>query len=126
MGVPCPKPEPLKRINARKKRTEDKVQAQVRREVFARDEGCRVWSPRDLSVLSDPVMVCNGRLTLAHLERRSKNMRAAPEKKHRVDRCVVLCLRHHQMEEGKLRPRILWEFLTEDGANGSMVWRFVA
>lgn len=107
-----PKGPTRKTLNARKKRTDRAVLAQVRREVFARDLTCRL-------ALVDDMPECFGRLELAHLTRRSATRGMAPARRHRVSEAIVLCALHHAMEE---RHQLTWRYLTPHKADGHIEW----
>lgn len=120
-GLAHPKGEPRARVKRRQRREEAAVVRAVRAEVFGRDVICRVAvdrSERWPHALVD-VRICRGDLTLAHLLRRSATRRMAPRKRHTVDQCIVLCQRHHEMEE---RHELTWRYLTDRKADGPIAW----
>jgi len=107
-----PKPEPRRKTKARKVRREAGVLQAMRADVFARDIGCRAQ-------FAD-VGRCLGRLTLAHLRRKSASRGMAPELRHRVDEAIVLCIRHHSLEE---THQLRWAYLDDEAkANGPLHW----
>lgn len=114
-GLAYNKPEPRKRVQGRKRRAEDKVLAQVRREVFARDGGCRAYGE------GTPLKVgrCAGRLELAHLFRRSASRGLPDAVRHNAREAVCLCSLHHGREE---RHELTWRYLSTSKAAGPMEW----
>ena len=90
-----PKPEPIKRVKARRAREEQKVKQDIRRLVFAREEfTCRLFE-RGLGE-------CEGPLEWAHLGdyRRAKTRKMAPERRHTTVGSLCLCRRHHSLYDG--------------------------
>lgn len=103
-----------KQIRGRARRAEAAWLRKMRAVVFARDGGCRAAG----------IGWCEGDLTLAHLPpwRRSQTRGLPHEDRHRPSRMVMLCVRHHNMEE---RHQLLAHFLSDQLANGSIRWEAV-
>ena len=104
------------RTRAQRKRADDRYAEQVRQLVIARDHGCRVRWDRV------PGMGwCDGPLQVAHLrgKRRSHTLNEAPAQRHSTAWEVLLCQRHHRMEEA---GDLTHEYLTDRGADGRMKW----
>jgi hypothetical protein len=120
-GLAHPKPERRATVKGRDKREEGRVLATVRAVVFARDRWCRAW--RDVEGAGLSIGPCCGPHELMHLKKRSATRGMAPHDRHDASWCVRGCARHHAMEEGRQRPRLRWQYLTEAGANGPMSWR---
>jgi hypothetical protein len=115
-----------KQRKARKDRADDRAKAAARVAVFARDlHGCRARRDAYFAPGAETWQVmgaCAGPLTLAHLLKRSATRNQAPEVRHNPADCVALCQRHHMMEEGKDRPRLVWAYMTDERADGLIAW----
>lgn len=104
----------------KRKRAEADVVAEVRPKVEERDGYCRILSfSLDPLTLTGVIKKCEGPSQWAHLpgHRRSQTRGLPPEERHTTQGTVMLCMRHHEMEEThqlSLRP------LTPDGADGPM------
>lgn len=104
-----PKPELRARVKSRKRRRETAIKDYVRAKVADRDGHCRL--------VGAPFGPCAGESEWNHLERRSATLGMDPERRHRSDRSVMNCARHHGMVD---QHEIGWEYLTERGADGPM------
>lgn len=123
-----PKPEPRARTKGRKTRAESKAKRGVRAQCAVRDGYCRVWSLEallrevlldDQHAMSLEDMLHQGVSEWAHLSghRRSQTRGMAPETRHRTATSLMMCQRHHQLEErGILRV----EPLTDKGCDGPL------
>jgi hypothetical protein len=103
-----PKGTPRKRVKGRKQRAERAVKQSVRAACVERDGRCRM-SGED----------CDGPSEWAHLAgyRRSQTRGMGPEERHDTRTSLMLCRRHHAMEErGELRVT----FFTLDGCDGPL------
>lgn len=113
-----PKPEPHKRVKARKKRREAKVVKAVRPVVAARDGHCRLWSySRAMHLIFG---ACRGASEWAHwrAHSRAKTRGMDPEVRHTTDKTMMMCGLHHDLyDDGKLIVRALTE-RTCDGRLG--------
>ena len=98
------------------KKEERKVVNHVRPAVEARDGYCRVQHVPGFGT-------CSGPSEWAHLERRSLTVKRPPRERHSTMKSIMLCRRHHQLEETsfKLRHRAL----TRRGADGPMEFRLL-
>ena len=112
--TPCPKPQPRKKVKARRARVESKVAQAVRALVAARDGDCR------LRVLD--FGGCRGESEWAHLNenRRFLTRGMAPEKRHSTEGSLMLCTGHHDRLDGRARPRIDIQPLSSHGADGRL------
>jgi hypothetical protein len=111
-----PKPEPWKRVKARRKRQEARHAGEVRADVERRDGYCRLRG-------SDEFGPCGGASEWAHLgdKRRFKTRGMAPEDRHTTADSLMLCTRHHQ--DGPFaydRNRMTIEKMTTEGADGPL------
>jgi hypothetical protein len=103
-----PKGRTRKRVKARKQRAERAVKQSVRAACVERDGRCRMSSED-----------CEGPSEWAHLAgyRRSQTRCMDPETRHDTRTSLMLCRRHHAMEErGALRVT----FFTLDGCDGPL------
>lgn len=108
---PQPKPEPRKRAKARKTRREALVKRAVRAACMKREEGrCRITGPG-----------CDGPLEWAHLAgwRRSQTRGMAPEIRHDSRFSLMLCRKHHRMEEA---GQLTVTFFTTQGCDGPLAF----
>lgn len=109
------KPEPRKRVKARRKRAEAKVVQAVRAKCVERDGYCRLAGGAARAVAGD----CRGPSTWAHLagHRRSQTRGRAPEDRHTTAGSLMLCAGHHEDEE---QHRIRIEPTTPAGCDGTI------
>jgi hypothetical protein len=111
-GQACPKPEPRKRVKARKDRAETTVKQRVRAACVARDGDCRL---QDAVILG----LCSGESEWAHMgqKRRARTRGMDPEVRHTTAESLMLCTFHHQAyDAGK------FDLLgTAAGANAALV-----
>ena len=91
-----PKPEPYKRVKARRRRNESKVKKSVREQVDARDGYCLLGPVRPMSFAG--YGLCEGPSEWAHIGpyRRSKTRGMAPERRHTTTGSAMLCQTHHR------------------------------
>jgi hypothetical protein len=108
-----PKPEPPRKVKARRGRIETKVAMAVRALVSLRDGDCR------LSCLGD----CRGESEWAHLGkfRRFATRGMTPEQRHTTEGSIMLCTAHHDRYDGRARPRIDIQAASSLGADGRLV-----
>ena len=108
-----PKPEPRKRVKARKKRRESALVKEVRRMVSERDGHCRLHDKG--------FGLCFGVSTWAHLEdhRRFRTRGMEPEQRHTTTDTVMLCAKHHFAYD---LHGITVEYTTDAGADGPLIW----
>lgn len=106
------KPETRKRQKGRKDRHESEVKKAVRANVAARDGYCRIQR-----MFSSP---CFGPSEWAHLPayRRSATKGRAAEERHTTGGTIMLCRHHHDMLDGRIRPKLNVEMLTAREADG--------
>ena len=117
-GIACPKPEPRKRVKARRTRQAAKVVKSVRAQCVKRDGFCRMASwPSDVL---DVFTYCYGPSEWAHLaeKRRSKTRGQAPEVRHTTAGSLMLCRGHHNAYDRAHTLKIV--SLTVQGANGPL------
>ena len=116
--IPQPKPESRKRTKGRKDRTERAVRQSVRAQCVERDGDCRVDSfvGDERPKYPGP---CGGASEWAHRKghRRSQTRGQAPEIRHTTTHSLMLCTRHHQMEE---RGELVVKPLTDRGCDGPL------
>lgn len=96
------KPEPRKRVKARKDRAEAKVKQQVRARCVERDGDCRLRGAYGFT--------CSGDSEWAHLgeSRRAHTRGMAPEVRHTTAGSLMLCTGHHRAyDAGRLKVRCL-------------------
>jgi hypothetical protein len=95
--VTFPKPEPHKRVKARKDRHEAAVKKAVREKTVERDGYCLIASrlPVSLSALLGP---CEGPSEWAHIgkQRRARTRGQAPEQRHTTAGSGQMCQKHHR------------------------------
>lgn len=113
-----PKPEPIKKVKARRKHRERKVVGDVRPQVMDRDGYCR------LAGLPPEFGPCSGPQEWAHSSemRRSKTRKQDPEQRHTTAGSYAACRYHHNRMDGRALPRIWDRSTTERGANGPVRW----
>lgn len=106
-----PKPEPLKRTRARKKRKAAVVVKTVRAVCVERDGFCRAVSPW--------LGKCEGASEWAHLHShmRSKTRGRPATQRHTAPGSVMLCTEHHQQYDAR---QLEISLLTEFGADGTL------
>ncbi len=129
-----------KTIKGRKKRAERKVVDAVRPKCVARDGSCRptldavgrpveaVWKAFGVKLHGDEMdeavrnHVCVGPSEWAHLKgsTRAQTRGQAPERRHRTDGTVMLCKDLHDRYDGRKRPRLDIEALSDRGADGPL------
>lgn len=116
-----PKPEPRRRTKGRKDRVERVVRQSVRAQCVERDHDCRLgaWFWRDDFSVEVWGSECRGESEWAHLKghRRSQTRGQAPEARHTTTHSLMLCTRHHGMEE---RGRLIVTPLTPRGCDGPL------
>lgn len=90
------KPEPRRRVKARKNRHESAVKQSVRAQCVERDGYCLVGP---LTSLGD----CEGPSEWAHFHshRRSKTRGQPAEERHTVEGSGMMCRRHHKLYDAK-------------------------
>jgi hypothetical protein len=125
-NLALPKGEPRKRVKARKQRAERAVKQSVRAACVERDGLCRVtkklWRFVDTYHPTANLVEwrCGGIASeWAHLagHRRSQTRGQAPERRHTTKHSLILCTRHHAMEEsGQLRV----VYLSARGCDGPL------
>lgn len=118
----CPQPkskETRKRIRGRKQRAEAKVKRSGRAACVERDGHCRAFLWFDDPLVNAWGNDCRGRSTWAHIRghRRSQTRGQAPEIRHSTATSMMLCERHHGMEE---RGEIRVVYLTDRGCDGAV------
>lgn len=120
---PQPKPETRERVKGRKARQESKVKRYVRSMCVDRDGACRLgarFEADDWNAYAN-VSACDGRSEWAHLRghRRSQTRGQDPNRRHNTMHSLMLCKKHHDMEEaGKMRVR----YWTDEGCDGPLMF----
>lgn len=111
-----PKPEPYRRVKARRARHESAVKREVRAACVERDGYCRL-AFRGMGP-------CGGPSEWMHMswKRRSLTMGQAAEARHTTSGSAMGCRLHHQRLDHKASPWIDVEPLTDSGADGRMRW----
>jgi hypothetical protein len=112
-----PKGRTRKQVKARQQRAERAVKQLVRRLCVERDGGCRAFWVQPLR--------CGGAIEWAHVRgrRRSQTRGMNPEDRHSTKHSLMLCRKHHAMEEaGTLRV----VYLTDDGCDGDLCFEVKA
>jgi hypothetical protein len=117
-----PKPTKRKAIKARQDRHEAAVIKAVRAACVERDGYCRVRQSHhyDKILLDLDLLECAGSSQFTHLppKTRAATRNMAPEERHGTAWTIQACRRHHDMIDGRQRPRIVVRCLTPDGADG--------
>ena len=119
-----PKPEKRERTKARKDRAEAAVIRKVRAACFQRDGYCRLYLGMGPLVRGDQISPdidgCRGLSHWCHLppKTRAATLKMPPEERHGTAWTLMACKCHHDLLDGRQRPRIIVKFLTEAGANG--------
>ena len=125
-ALSLPKGRTRRQVKARRGRAEAKVEKAVRAACVARDGYCRGRHPS--SVCTDGRLACEwtGPSEWAHLpiKRRSKTRGQAPEIRHTTADSLMLCKQHHDALDGRTRPRLTIEPLTDRGADGPLRFTF--
>jgi hypothetical protein len=114
-----PKPEPPRKVKARRGRLESKVAQAVRASVALRDGDCRLGDP----LLWDTFGECRGESEWAHLGkfRRFVTRGMPPERRHTSVGSLMLCTGHHDRYDGRAPRRIDIQALSSAGADGRLV-----
>ncbi len=118
-----PKPEKRRTTKGRKTRAESKVKQSVRAACVERDGHCRVHSQHEQFDDEKPeffwLWTCSMVSQWAHLagHRRSQTMRQAPERRHTTKHSLMLCQRHHSMEEAGILRVV---YLSARGCDGPL------
>ena len=116
------KPEKIRTSKARKDRHAAAVIAKVRAAVVERDGYCRITHQHGLTLLALPrdLTDCGGYSQWTHLppKTRAKTRKMPPEERHGTAWTIQACRRHHDLLDGRQRPRIVVRCLTPDGADG--------
>lgn len=111
------KPEPYRKVKARRDRAEAKVKKVVREACVARDGYCRLAMIATVWAFGS----CDGPSEWNHLKKRSLTRGQAPEIRHNTATSIMNCKSHHGMiDDGKIRH----EYKTENGADGPMRFEF--
>jgi hypothetical protein len=121
MGLPFhpqPKGKTRKQAKAKKQRAERDVKRRVRAIVADRDGYCR-FARGVLQPFARGVDKCQGPSEWAHIagHRRSQTRGLAPEVRHGTATSVMLCRKHHRMEEAG-RLQVIAE--SARGCNGTL------
>jgi hypothetical protein len=121
---------PTARRRAAKRRAEGPRVAEVRAACVERDGRCRVRAntARPLGDVMDVEVLmhyCQGPSEWAHLEPRARTRGMAPERRHSTATSVMLCRWVHDRVDGRARPRITIEAMTDKGADGPLCFRWV-
>lgn len=114
-----------KTLKGRKRRAEDKVKGLVRAHVEARDGFCVLNRLGYGDVLAGDLGDCEGFSEWAHTaaKRRSQTRNQAPEIRHTTHDSFKACTKHHDMYDGRRRPRLFVTALTRKGCDGGLkVW----
>lgn len=128
-----PKGVTRKRAKGRKDRAEAKVKKDVRADVDARDGSCLLQR----MVIADVMVAVNGELedwrcagqsewAHGHSHRRSQTRGQAPEVRHTTAASFKACTKHHDMYDGRRKPRLKITRLTRAGFNGPVRLRLGA
>lgn len=115
MGLlPLSKPEPRRRVKARRRREERRVIQRVRDDVSRRDGYCR-FAHCGLGA-------CGGPSEWAHYgeRKRSKTMRMDPEHRHATTHSLMLCKAHHDAYDKGVGGRLEIEPLTDLVCDGQL------
>ena len=110
-----------KQVKAKARRTEAAVKKAVRAACVERDGRCRVNSCR----LTGAYMA-DGVSEWAHLhvKRRSKTRGLPPEERHTTAGSLILRREFHDAYDGRTRPRLIIEPLTDRGADGPLKFTY--
>lgn len=116
MPIGIGKPEPLKRVRARRRRREAQQVKSVREQCVERDGRCRWALP------GSPLGRCDGPSEWAHLgdKKRFKTRGQDPEERHTTGGSAIMCKAHHDAYDGRVKPRLEVEPLTDAGADGPL------
>ena len=117
-GIACPKPEPRKRVKARRQRQAAKVVKSVRAQCVERDGYCR-WARRWFTnTIYCPA--CSGPSEWAHFaeKKRYKTRGMSPEVRHTTAGSFMLCRLHHVAYDRTHTLKIVP--LTSKGADGPL------
>ena len=111
-----------KQLKARKVRREAAVKQDVRAACVSRDGFCRVVA----ALLNDYDVRPRGESEWAHMhaKRRSKTRGQDPEERHTTADSLMLCRFHHDAYDGRTRPRLTIEALTDRGADGPLQFTY--
>jgi hypothetical protein len=99
VSIALAKPEPRKRVKARKQRHAAKVVKSIRHQCVLRDGSCRLkWQRDDWTDMPSCALACSGAPEWAHLgdKKRFKTRGQAPEIRHTTAGSLMLCKKHHQ------------------------------
>lgn len=113
--APLWKPEPRKKIKARKDRAEAEVKKRNRAIVAERDGYCRLGTRAARAVFGD----CQGFSEWNHLWKRSRSRNVDSEERHATGVTAMHCQRHHYDVDHYV---IKFEYKTERRADGPMRW----
>ena len=124
MPLAYPKPEPRRRTKARRQRAEAAVKRDVRAHCVSRDGSCRIGARYWADEFSREVWaeLCSvGASEWCHLlgHRRSQTRGQAPADRHDTRHTLILCRRHHTLEE---RGRLLVTYQTSAGCDGPLTF----
>lgn len=119
--VACPKPSVSRsQQKGRKARHEAKVKRSVRAACVERDGWCRVRVEfYRYNTYVGSAIACAGPSEWAHLSghRRSQTRGQAPEQRHTTKHSLMLCRKHHAMEE---RGELKITYLSARGCDGPL------
>jgi hypothetical protein len=106
VSIQLAKPEPRKRVKARKQRQEAKVVKSVRAQCVERDGYCATVTKQTNAADAWTWMIqCDGVSEWAHLgdKKRFKTRGQAPEIRHTTAGSLMLCTKHHDdYDEGRM------------------------
>src|SRR5688500_15406246 len=102
--IPQAKPEKRRTTKGRKRRAERTVKQSIRSRCADRDGYCRIGGrdgTQEVDIHKSTMAWCQGVSEWAHLRgyRRSQTRGQAPERRHTTMHSLMLCSRHHGMEE---------------------------
>lgn len=114
-----PKGPTRKTLKGRKTRAEAKVKRSVRAACVERDGYCRMGSWAEGDVGGWFTAMCSGKSEWAHRagHRRSQTRGQAPAVRHTTKHSLMLCTRHHAMEEA---GKLMVVYLTARGCDGPL------
>ena len=105
----------------------------MRLKCVKRDGSCRYNDGWAFLAPGDPMPMhevkesdrCSGPAAWAHMhqKRRSKTMGMPPEVRHTTKESLMLCARHHDQYDNKVKPRLYITALTRRGADGPLKFR---
>lgn len=123
-ALSLPKGRTRKQVKAKEDRAEAKVEKAVRAACVERDHFCRVSTYFLEGISALHLNPGESEWCHMHAKRRSKTRGLPPEERHASSWCLMLCTRHHDAYDGRTRPRLTIEALTDRGADGPLKFTY--